>query len=65
MRKKESRPGLPSRNRPEPKPLAHKSTAPRPRRRNGFPDRSFRDLQRLGTAAFETYLSFGQIGRTA
>jgi hypothetical protein len=33
-----------------------------PARRGGFPNRSFRDLQKLGPAALETFLDLRQIG---
>jgi hypothetical protein len=38
---------------------------PPPRRRGPWPNRDFRDLQRLGPAALEAFVSFRQIGRTA
>jgi hypothetical protein len=48
----------------KPNRTPHKSTASR-HRPAGFPDRSFRELQRLGPAALDAFLDLRQIGRTA
>ena len=59
MRKKESRPTESTSDRPRGNQLLPDLIAPRPRRR-GFPDRSLRDLQRLGPSAVEAFVSFGR-----
>ena len=58
MRKKESRPTLPTSNRPEPKHYSANSTAPR-RRRGPWPDRPLRAF--LGwPEGLRTYLEIGR-----
>lgn len=59
MKKKESRPGMTTPNRPEPKPTPGHSNAPR-RRRGPWPDRPLRAFAGW-PAGLRTFLEIGGI----